>query len=127
MIAPVAYWLGVMAYSWVRDFRLGWFQALRELVMIAAFGLPITYAATVVWGAPIVYTLHRFGWLRTSTVVAAGAFGGTIVAMLFAFDQQGSLIRVHMPWAGGAVLGSLVAGTCWGVGQGKAKSDGAPT
>lgn len=127
MIAPIAYWVGVMAYAWVRDFRLGWFQALRELMVIAAFGLPIAYAAAFVWGAPVLYALHRFGWLRAATVVAAGAVGGTVVAMLFALDQQGSLIRVHMPWAGGAVLGSLVGGTCWWVGQGKAKADVATT
>lgn len=127
MIAPIAYWVGVMAYSWIRDFRLSWFQALRELLVIAAFGLPIAYAAAFVWGAPILYTLHRFGWLRAGTVIAAGALGGTVVAMLFALDQQGSLIRVHMPLVGGAVLGSLVGGTCWWAGQGKAKPNAETT
>ena len=123
MIAPIAYWIGVMAYAWVRDFRLSWFQALRELVTIAAFGLPIAYAAAFVWGAPVLYALHRFGWLRAATVIVAGAIGGTIVAVWFAFDQQGSLIRVHMPLPGGAVLGALVGGTCWWAGQGKAKQN----
>lgn len=40
MIAPVAYWIGVTAYAWARDFSLGWLQALRELMVITAFGLP---------------------------------------------------------------------------------------
>lgn len=127
MIAPIAYWVGVMAYAWARDFRLSWFQALRELVMIAAFGLPIAYAAALVWGAPVLYALHRFGWLRAATVIVAGAVGGTIVAGLFALDQQGSLIRVHMPLAGGAVLGALAGGTCWWAGQGKAKKNAPAT
>jgi len=52
MVAPIAYWIGVMAYAWVRDLGLSWFQALRELAMIAAFGLPIAYAAAFVSGAP---------------------------------------------------------------------------
>ncbi len=121
MIAPVAYWIGIMAYAWVRDLRLGWFQALRELVMIAAFGLPIAYAATLVWGAPVLYALHRFGWLRAATVILAGALGGTLVALWFAFAQQGTLIQVYMPLPGGAVLGALVAGTCWWAGQGKTR------
>ena len=124
MIAPIAYWIGVMAYAWVRDLGLSWFQALRELVMIAAFGLPIAYAAAFVWGAPVLYALHRLGWLRASTLIVAGALGGTIVAMGFAFDQQGTLIRVHMPLPGGAVLGALVGGTCWWAGQGKAGPSG---
>ncbi len=127
MIAPIAYWIGVMAYAWVRNFRLSWFRALRELVMIAAFGLPIAYAAAFVWGAPVLYALHRFGWLRAATVIVAGALGGTVVAMWFAFAQQGSLIRVHMPLPGGAVLGALVAGTCWWAGQGKAKQNAPAT
>lgn len=127
MIAPLAYWIGVMAYAWIGDFRLSWLNALRELVVIVAFGLPIAYAAAFVWGAPVLYALHRFGWLRASTVIVAGAIGGTIVAMWFAFDQQGSLIRVHMPLPGGAVLGALVGGACWWAGQGKAKQNATAT
>ncbi|OGT83397.1 MAG: hypothetical protein A3H91_07680 [Gammaproteobacteria bacterium RIFCSPLOWO2_02_FULL_61_13] len=107
-----------MVYGWVSDFRFDWFQALRELAIIAAFGLPIAYAATFVWGAPILYALHRIGWLRAATLIVTGALGGTIVAVFFAFDQQGALIRVHMPLPGGAVLGALVGGTCWWAGQG---------
>ena len=117
-VAPIAYWIGVMVYGWVSDFRFDWFQALRELAIIAAFGLPIAYAATFVWGAPILYALHRIGWLRAATLIVTGALGGTIVAVFFAFDQQGALIRVHMPLPGGAVLGALVGGTCWWAGQG---------
>ncbi len=121
MIVPIAYWIGVMAYAWVRDFRLSWFQALRELLVIAAFGLPIAYAAALFWGVPVLYALYRFGWLRPATVIVGGALGGTIVAAWFALNQQGSLIRVRMPLAGGAGLGALAAGTCWWAGQGKAK------
>lgn len=120
-VAPFAYWIGVMVYGWRSEFRFDWFHSLRELMVIAAFGLPISYAATLVWGAPILYALHRIGWLRAAPVIAAGALGGTIVAALIAFDQQGSLIRVHMPLAAGAVLGALVAGTCWWAGQGTAE------
>mgnify|MGYP001614472626 FL=1 len=127
MVAPVAYWIGVVAYAWVSDFRLDWFQALRELMMIAAFGLPIAYAATLVWGAPILYALHRLGWLRAAPLIAAGAVGGTIVAIGLAIDQQGSLFRVHMPLPGGAVLGALVAGACWWAGQDKAAPNGPVT
>lgn len=50
IVAPMAYWIGLMAYVWVRDFRFDWFQALRELMMITAFGLPIAYAVAFVWG-----------------------------------------------------------------------------
>lgn len=118
MIVPIAYWIGVMAYAWIRDFRLDWFPALRELVVIVAFGLPIAYAAALVWGAPVLYALHRLGWLRATPVIVAGAVGGTIVAALIALDQQGSMIRIHMSLAGGAVLGALAGGTCWRAGQG---------
>jgi len=125
MIAPIAYWIGVVAYAWVRDSRLDWFQALRELAMIAAFGLPIAYAVTLVWGAPVLYALHRLGWLRAATVIVAGAIGGIIVAVWFAVDQQGSIIRVHMPLAGGAMLGALAGGACWWAGQGRTKQNAA--
>src|SRR5574341_1728756 len=124
MVAPFAYWIGVMAHAWVRDFRLSWFQALRELVMIAAFGLPISYVVALVYGAPVLYALHRLGWLRAPTLIVAGAVGGTVVAVWFAFEQQGTLIRVHMPLLGGAALGALVGGTCWWAGKGKAEPNG---
>jgi hypothetical protein len=128
MIAPIAYWIGVMAYASLRDFRLSWFQALRELMMIAAFGLPIAYAAALVWGAPVLYALYRIGWLRPAPVIVAGALGGTIVAAWFAFHQHGdSLIRVHMPLPGGAALGALVAGAIWWAGQGEAAQNGPAT
>ena len=84
LVAPLAYWIGVMASAWIRDVRLDWFQALRELAVIAAFGLPIAYAVALVWGAPIVYALRRLGWLRAETLIVAGAVGGTIVGEWFA-------------------------------------------
>lgn len=122
MIAPIAYWIGVMAYAWLGDSRLSWFQALRELMMIVAFGLPIAYVAVLVWGAPVLYALYRIGWLRAGPVIVAGALGGTIVAVGFALSQHGdSLIRVHMPLPGGTALGALVAGLTWWAGQGGAK------
>jgi hypothetical protein len=122
LVAPIAYWIGMMADAWIRDAHRGWFQALRELVAIAAFGLPIAYAATLVWGAPVLYALRRLGWLRAATLVTAGAVGGTIVGAWIAVEQQGAFIRVRMPLLGAAVLGALVGGTCWWAGQGKAKT-----
>ena len=90
LVAPIAYWIGAMAYAWIRGFRLNWYQSLRELTVIAAFGLPIAYAGALVWGAPVLYALHRLGWLRAATLIVAGALGGTIVAVWFAFQQQGA-------------------------------------
>lgn len=127
MTVPLAYWIGVMANAWLSDFRLSWLKALRELMVIVAFGLPIAYAAAFVWGAPVLYALHRLGWLRAATVIGAGAIGGTLVAMYLAFDQQGSLFRVRMPLSAGAVLGAIAGATCWWVGQGKARQDEAST
>lgn len=112
-----------MTYAWISDFNLNWLQALRELVVIAAFGLPIAYAVALVWGAPVLYALHRFGWLGAATVIVAGAMGGTIVALWFAFEQQGTLFRVHMPLSAGAVLGGLAGAACWWAGQGKTQSN----
>jgi hypothetical protein len=116
-----------MADAWFRDVRLDWFRALRELVIVAAFGLPIAYAAALVWGAPVLYGLHRLGWLRAATLIVAGALGGTIVGAWFAVVQQGILIRVRMPVLGATVLGALVGGTCWWAGQGSAKPNGPAT
>ena len=121
LVAPLAYWIGVMASAWIRDVRLDWFQALRELAVVAAFGLPIAYAVALVWGAPIVYALRRLGWLRAETLIVAGAVGGTMLGAWFAINQQESFIRVRMPVLEAAVLGALVGSTCWWAGQGKAE------
>jgi len=118
VVVPIAYWLGGTAHAWARqDFRFDVSHALRELLLIVAFGLPIAWAAALVWGAPVLYLLHRLGWLRASNVAIAGALGGTLVAVGFAFDQQGSLFRVHMPVAAGAALGALAGVACWWAGQ----------
>lgn len=127
IIVPIAYWIGVLAYAWASDFGISWLKALRELGVIIAFGLPIAYAAAFVWGVPVLYALHRFGWLRASTVIVVGAIGGTIVALWFAVDQQGSLVRVRMPLSAGALLGALAGSACWWAGQGKARQDAAST
>lgn len=127
MIVPLAYWIGSMAHAWASGFRVDWFQALRELVVVVTFGLPIAYATAFVWGAPALYALHRLGWLRASTAIVAGAIGGSLVAMWFGFEQQDSLIRVRMPLPVGALLGALAGGACWRAGQGKAKQDSVST
>ncbi len=118
LVAPVAYWIGVMIWGRLDQPRFDGFEALRELKVILAFGLPLAYAAALVWGAPVLYLLHRLGWLRLLPVVLAGAVGGIGVAALFALGQQGSLIQVRMPWIGGAAIGALTAFACWWVGQG---------
>ena len=113
LVVPLGYWIGTMAYAWMSNFRLNWFQALRELLTVSVFGLPIAYAAALVWGAPVLYVLHRLGWLRPAPVIVAGALGGAIVALGFAWSQQGALIRVHMPVPAGALLGALAGAACW--------------
>jgi hypothetical protein len=62
--------------------------------------------------APLIPARFAY-WLRPASLIAAGALGGTIVALGFAWSQQGALIRVHMPLPGGAVLGALVGVACW--------------
>ncbi|MEO8653093.1 MAG: hypothetical protein ABI409_03115 [Ramlibacter sp.] len=117
LAAPFAYWIGVMAWAGLVEARFDGFQALRELKLILVFGIPIAYAAALAWGAPALYLLHRLGWLRPAPVVLAGAVGGIGVAALFALGQQGSLIQVRMPWAGGAAIGALAAFATWRAGQ----------
>ncbi len=114
LVAPIAYWIGVMIGGRLDQPRFDGFEALRELKVILAFGLPVAYAAALVWGAPVLYLLRRLGWLRLLPVVLAGAIGGIGVAALFALGQQGSLIQVRMPLAGRACV--LVGGP----GQGRA-------
>jgi hypothetical protein len=116
-VAPVAYWMGVLLF--VRRDAMGfeWYRALRELTVICTFGLPVAYAAALVFGAPILYGLERLKWLRGTTLVAAGAVGGVLVAALIALGRQGALFPVIMPLYAGAALGALVAGACWWAGR----------
>jgi hypothetical protein len=120
LVAPPVYWIGVAANAWIHHVRLDWFESVRELSVIVAYGLPVTFVATLVWAAPIVYGLRRMGWLRAATLIPAGALGGTLVAAVFALDQQGAMFRVLMPLPAGALLGALAAGTCWWAGRGNA-------
>ena len=121
LIAPPAYWIGVTVAASIQGFHSSTSQALRELAVITAFGLPIAYLITLVWGAPVLYLLYRLGWLRATTVVAAGMAGGIIVALYFAAQQQTSLIRVRMPLSAVALIGSLGGGACWRLRQTREK------
>lgn len=118
LIVPMAYWLGGTAWAWAwQDARINVLHALRELMVIVTFGLPIAYVAALALGAPVLYLLHRVGWLRAWTVIAAGALAGTIVAEWFAFNQQGSLFVVRMSVPAGAALGALAGAATWWAGR----------
>ena len=103
------------------------FQAFRELTVIAAFGLPISYAVAFVWMAPIIYLLHRLCWLRAATLVVAGALGGMIVGLGFYFAQRYTLFKVIMPLPAATLLGALAGGAIWWAAQGKGAANGSAT
>lgn len=116
--APLAYWVGVSAMALARSERASLFpHLLRELVAVFAFGLPVAGAAALLIGVPSLYGLHRAGWLRPWTVVAAATLAGTLVAALFDFAQQGTLLRVRMSLPGGALVGALAGAGCWWAGR----------
>lgn len=117
LVAPVAYWIGVLMFVRRGSRGLDWYRALRELGVIVTFGLPVAYAATLLLGVPMLYGLQRLTWLRGTSLVAAGALGGIVVAAVFAAGQQGALFPVIMPLYAGAALGALVAGACWWAGR----------
>ena len=49
LVAPFAYWIGVMAWVGLVEARFDSFRALRELKLILVFGLPVAYAAALAW------------------------------------------------------------------------------
>ena len=122
LAVPLAYWLGGLVYVGLRpDLHLDGSQALRELLSIIGFGLPVAYLAALVLGLPALYLLRRLGWLRAWIVIVAGALAGTIVALCVAASQQGSLFLVRLPVPAGAALGALAGAVWWWAGQGRAE------
>lgn len=117
LVAPVAYWIGVLLFVRRDAVRLDLYRVLRELLVICAFGLPVAYAAVLLLGAPMLYGLERLKWLRSTSLVAAGAVGGMVVAAVIAVGQQGAVFPVIMPLYAGAALGALVAGAVWWTGR----------
>ncbi len=111
-VVPLGYWLAIMAEATALGGRCGVVRALRELMIISAFGGPTALAMALLWGAPIVYVLIRMGALGATTVVVAGAVGGGLVSLLFAELQGGGLFRVRMPLPLALALGAL-AGLAW--------------
>lgn len=112
-VVPVGYWLAMVAEATAHGVRFGVVRALRELMIISAFGGPTALAMALLWGAPIVYVLLRMRALRTTTVVVAGAVGGALVSLLFAEFQGGGLLRVRMPLPLAIALGALAGGAWW--------------
>lgn len=117
LAAPLAYWIGILIWAQLGERRFDAFEAVRELQVILAFGLPVAYGAALVWGAPAWYLLQRLGWLRSWTLALAGAIGGAGVALLLALAGKGSLFAVRMPWPAGAAIGALAALGCWWAGR----------
>lgn len=120
VVVPLGYWLAMAADATVHEVRFNLVHSLRELMIITAFGVPIALAAALVWGAPVVYLLHRLGWLRAVTMIVTGAVGGALISFLFAKFQTGGLLVVRMPLPLAAALGALAGGTCWLAGGGNA-------
>lgn len=118
-VVPLGYWLVMMAEAAAHGERFGLVRALRELVIIIAFGGPMALAMVFLWGAPVVYALRLLHVLRWATVVVAGAVGGAMVSLLFAKVQGGDLLRVRMPLPLAVVLGALAGGACWLAGGGR--------
>jgi hypothetical protein len=119
VVVPLCYWLAMTADATAHEVRFNLVHSLRELMIITAFGVPMALAAALLWGAPVVYVLHRLGVLRAATVVVTGAVGGALVGLLFAKCQGGDLFRVRMPLSLTVVLGALAGGTCWWAGRGR--------
>ena len=118
LVVPLAYWIAMMVDASAHKVLLGLSGAAREFFMIVAFGVPLAVVVALIWGAPIIYVLHRCGALRAATVVVAGALGGALVALLFHVVQAGVLYRVRMPFPLGVGLGALAGGMCWWAGRG---------
>lgn len=118
LVAPAGYWIGTVAYAFASGLHGGWPEAIREIVPIAQFGLPVAYAATIVWGVPAYFALRRVGWLRAWTLALAGGLGGTMLGVAFAWQQRNVFFTVQMPILGAATLGALVGATCWLAGWG---------
>jgi hypothetical protein len=115
-VAPVCYWLAMTVDAAARGVRVDLLRALRELMIISAFGAPIALAAAFFVGAPLLYGLHRLGALRASSVVLAGALVGGVVGLLIAQFQGGEMLRVRMPLPLAIVLGALSGAACWRAG-----------
>lgn len=115
--APLAYYLGILVWRAWGGSSPGWPQALRDLEMCVLFGLPLAYATLVAWGVPVYFILHRTGWLRAWTFLAAGAMGGVLLALWITHEQRGAFMPVLMPVPAGLALGVLAASTGWWAGQ----------
>ena len=79
LVVPVAYWIGIMAYACTRGRCADLYPALRELGVIFSYGLPVTYLAVLVWGAPAVFLFRRLGWLKNPVaLMVVGASGSAL-------------------------------------------------
>jgi hypothetical protein len=84
-----------------------------SLVMILAFGAPIAYAATLVFGVPVYWFLDRRNALRGVPIVATGAAAGLVTALVVEPQFRGELFSIPLgPWRGMA-LGAATALVFW--------------
>jgi len=85
----------------------GFGELAAEIVAIAIFALPVSYAGLVVFGVPTLILLERFGRLSLLSLVACAAVEGFIVPylVLAAFGEPFQF------WGGYALLWLLLDGS----------------
>lgn len=113
--APVLYWVTSVASALADPNRrnAALHNPLMSLVMVLAFGAPIAYAATLVFGVPVYWFLNRRNALRAAPIVATGAVAGLVTALVVEPQFRGELFSIPLgPWRGMA-LGAATAVVFW--------------
>ena len=115
LTAPVLYWVTSVGSALADPNRrhAALQNPLMSLVMVLAFGAPIAYAATIVFGVPVYWLLDRRNALRAVPIVATGAVAGLVTALVVDPQLRGELFSIPLgPWRGIA-LGAATAVVFW--------------
>jgi hypothetical protein len=118
LAAPAAYAAGLLGVAVTRG-TLGSASlpsagsAVDLLRAVAAAGVPLAYAATLVAGVPAYLLLRRAGIVARWTLWLGGGVIGVVVAWLLAPSLRGDLFSIPFPWWTGGLLGLASAEVFW--------------
>jgi len=118
LAAPAAYAVGLLAvavaHAVVGATSLPSAGAAVDLLRaVAAAGVPLAYAATLVAGAPAYLLLRRTGLVSRWSLWLGGGVIGVVVALLLAPSLRGELFSIPFPWWTGGLLGVVSAEVFW--------------
>jgi hypothetical protein len=112
LTAPLLYYAMAIAAALVDPLRRSSLiqSFVNSFALVMVFGAPISYAATVGIGLPLLWIVRRLAPLTLARTILVGFLAGVAMATFLSPWLRGELVSIPLPLWQGALLGGASAG-----------------